>query len=225
MLVEIWSDVVCPWCYIGKRQFDAAVDRLRTGDDPLTESIEVVYRAYQLDPRAPLESAAPVAEVYARKFGGVERAEQIIEHLTSTAAGIGLDFRMDIAVRANTVRAHRLLSIVKDEFGTMAQGLVKESLLRAYFTEGRNVADVPTLVAISAGALDRHDVDFARRLSDQLNGDEGLAEVNEQMAMAASHGITAVPTYVIDGRFAVPGAQDADTFERVLRRAAERNLR
>ena len=105
--VEIWSDVVCPWCYIGKRRFERALEALRTGPDPV--EIDVVYRAYQLDPTAPKDRATPVVEVYAKKFGGAERAAAIIDHLTRTAAEDDHSFRLELARRATTLRAPRPL--------------------------------------------------------------------------------------------------------------------
>ena len=213
--VEIWSDVVCPWCYIGKRRFERALEALRTGPDPV--EIDVVYRAYQLDPTAPKDRATPVAEAYAKKFGGPERAAAIIDHLTRTAAEDGLDFRMDHAQRSNTLLAHRLLWWAGQRDAS-SQHALKEALLSAYFVEGRHVGDAEVLADIAAPILGIS-IDDVRTF---LTSESGVGEVNEELARAASHGITGVPTYVIEGQWAIPGAQDADTFERVLRRAASR---
>jgi predicted DsbA family dithiol-disulfide isomerase len=213
--VEIWSDVICPWCYIGKRRFERALDALKASDDPV--EISVVYRAYQLDPSAPRDRSTPAREGYAKKFGGVELADAIIEHLTRTAAEDGLDFRMDIAQRSNTLLAHRLLWWA----GTRADGsqhVLKEALLEAYFMKGQHVGDRDTLAEIAAPILGIS----REQIFDFLDSDSGIGEVNQELAAAASHGITGVPTYVIDGQWAIPGAQDSDTFERVLRRAASR---
>lgn len=213
--VEIWSDVVCPWCFIGKRRFDRALEALRTGTDAV--EIEVVYRAYQLDPTAPKDRATPVAEAYAKKFGGPERAAAIINHLTRTAAEDGLAFRMDLAQRSNTLLAHRLLWWAGRR-GESTQGALKEVLLAAYFVEGRHIGDPEILARVAAPILDLT-IDEVLTF---LASDVGVGEVNEELARAAIHGITGVPTYVIDGEWAIPGAQDSDTFERVLRRAAAR---
>ena len=213
--VEVWSDVICPWCYIGKRRFERALDSLRSGDDPI--EVSVVYRAYQLDPSAPKGSSIPAREGYAKKFGGTERADQIIDHLTRTAAEDGLEFRMDIAQRSNTVLAHRLLWWA----GSRADGVqerLKEVLLEAYFVRGLHVGDSDTLAELAAPILGSS----REEVLDFLASDSGIGEVNEELARAASHGITGVPTYVIAGQWAIPGAQDTDTFERVLRRAASR---
>lgn len=216
LTVEIWSDVVCPWCYIGKRRFDRAIESLASGSDPI--EVNVVYRAYQLDPTAPKDRATPVVEAYAKKFGGAERATAIIDHLTRTATEDGLDFRMDRAQRSNTLLAHRLLWWA-GEIGQDEQVALKEALLRAYFSDGRHVGDVDELVEITAPALGRSEVE----VREFLTSDRGIGEVNEELARAASHGITGVPTYVINGQWAIPGAQDSDTFERVLRRASARD--
>jgi predicted DsbA family dithiol-disulfide isomerase len=212
--VEVWSDVVCPWCYIGKRRFEAALAEL-AADPTFDTPIEVVYRPYQLDPKAPPGTAMPVPEVYARKFGGPERAAAILEHLTTTAAADGLEFHLDRAQRANTRDAHRLLWYAEHHGGPTVQDALKERLLSAYFTRGLDVGSTEVLVdeAVAAG-LDEDDV---RRL---LDGDDGRVEVEAELAFAAEHEITAVPTYVIDRRWSIPGAQDPDVFVQVLRRLA-----
>ena len=214
MLVEVWSDVVCPWCYIGKRRFASALAEL--ADDPTFDAdVEIVYRAYQLDPKAPPGTTMSVVDTYARKFGGPERAEAIIEHLTSTAAADGLEFHLEQAQRANTRDAHRLLWYAEHHGPAGTQDAVKERLLSAYFTRGRNVGDTDVLVeeAVAAGL----DGDAVRHF---LDSDEGRAEVEADLAFAAEHGISAVPTYVIDRRWSIPGAQDPDVFVQVLRRLA-----
>jgi predicted DsbA family dithiol-disulfide isomerase len=214
VLVEVWSDVVCPWCYIGKRRFSAALAEL-AADPTFEEDVEVVYRPYQLDPKAPPGTAMPVIDAYARKFGGLERAEQIIDHLTATAAVDGLEFHLDRAQRANTRDAHRLLWFAEQHGGPSAQEALKERLLSAYFTRGRNVGDTDVLVeeATAAGL----DADAVRHF---LDSDAGRVEVEQELAFAAENGISAVPTYVIDGRWSIPGAQDPDVFVQVLRRLA-----
>jgi len=209
MQVEIWSDVVCPWCYIGKRRFEAAAAALADEVD-----LQVVYRAYQLDPTAPTGPGRPVSDAYAAKFGGPERAQQIIEHVSTVAAGEGLEFRMDRALRANTLLAHRLLWLAE---ATGHQMALKERLLRAYFCDGVDVGDADALAACAA------DVGMpADRVRAFLDSDDGVTQVQAQLRAAADADITAVPTFVIDGRWAVPGAQDADTFVSVIRRLLQR---
>lgn len=212
MRVEIWSDVVCPWCYIGKRRFDEALSRLREqghGDD-----IEVVYRAYQLDPSAPPGGSMPAREAYARKFGGEERADQIIGHVTRIAADSGIEFRMDRAIRANTMLAHRALHRVLTTRGSADQAALKEEFLRAYFTDGQNVGDIDVVVACAQRAgLDAGD------LREWLDSDGGVDEVVADIEAAQIRDITGVPAFVIDDRFLIPGAQEVDVFEQLLMRA------
>ncbi|CAN5547052.1 DsbA family oxidoreductase [soil metagenome] len=210
--VEIWSDVVCPWCYIGKRRFEGALAELEGEID-----VEITYRPYQLDPTAPFGAPTPVAEVYAKKFGGPERAEQIFEHVTRIAAEEGLDFQLDRAWRANTRDAHRMLWFADQQAGPSVQADVKEQLLRAYFTDGLDVGDREVLADCAAAAgLDRELV------ATFLDGTGGVAEVDHDLRSAHERGITAVPTYVINDAWAIPGAQDSATFVQVLRRMAER---
>jgi predicted DsbA family dithiol-disulfide isomerase len=216
MLVEVWSDVVCPWCYIGKRRFETATSRL-AADDSFGLDIEVVYRPFQLDPTAPPGTTMPALEAYARKFGGPERAAAIVDNITAVAAADGLEFHLERAQRANTRDAHRTLWYALAQGGSGAQGELKERLLAAYFTEGRNVAD-PDVLAATAGDIGL-DADDVRRV---LDSDEGTAELSAALSVAADAGITAVPTYVIDRQWSIPGAQDPDVFVQVLRRVAER---
>lgn len=209
MKVEIWSDVVCPWCYIGKRRFETAKAEYeaRTGDE-----IEVVFKPFMLDPTAP-EDAQPVRSVYEKKFGGPHAADEILNRVTSEAAGEGLEFRMDIALRANTLNAHRLL-VLAEQRGHQVE--LKERLMKAYFTEGIDVADREVLVGFAAES--GIDAEEARAW---LDGDGGRAEVAESLEFAASNGLTSVPTYVFDRRVALPGAQPPETFARVIQRIAE----
>jgi predicted DsbA family dithiol-disulfide isomerase len=156
----------------------------------------------------------PVVEAYARKFGGYERAHEIIEHVTSIAAENGLAFRMDRALRANTLLAHRLLWFAKE---ANLQIAMKERLLQAYFVDGLDVGD-PDVLATCAGEIGLD----SERVIAFLESDEGLAEIAEELRTAAELEITAVPTYVFDGKWMVPGAQDPDTFVTVLRRVIAR---
>lgn len=225
MQIEIWSDVVCPWCFIGKRRFETALAKVTSGPDAITQPIDIVYRAYQLDPTAPANSSAPVREVYAKKFGGAERADKIISQLTETAALDGIEFRMDIGQRSNTILAHRLLWWTGVNHNYQAQAELKEALLNAYFSEGINVGDAEQLISIGTRVIphDSSDEEFTEFLRAFFASDAGRGEVAEELATAISHGITGVPTYVINGQWSIPGAQDAETFERVLRRTAERS--
>ena len=211
MRVEIWSDVVCPWCYIGKRRFEQALAGFEGRED-----VELVFRPFQLDPTAPPGSTMPVMEAYARKFGGEERAQEIIAHVTEVAAADGLDFHLERAQRANTRDAHRLLALAERTHGPAVQGALKEALLRAYFVDGRNVADHDTLVDVAVGV----GIDGGRAAS-MLASEEGSHELKAELDEARELGVTAVPTFVFGGRWAVPGAQDPEMLLRALRRTAE----
>jgi predicted DsbA family dithiol-disulfide isomerase len=210
--VEIWSDVVCPWCYIGKRRFERAVDELQGEID-----IAVTYRPYQLDPTASPGRSQPVVDAYARKFGGHAQALALIDRVTSVAADEGVEFHLERALRANTLPAHRLLWLAEQPDSPVAQVDLKERLLRAYFVDGLDIGDPATLADCAA------EVGFVRDdVVDFLDGDDGRAEVAAFLAQAADQGITAVPTYVVNGQWAIPGAQDTDTFVNVLRRLDEK---
>jgi predicted DsbA family dithiol-disulfide isomerase len=207
--VEIYSDVVCPWCYIGKRRFEAAVAEL--GVD-----VEIVWRPFQLDPTAPLEPQ-PVIEAYARKFGGPERAVQIIGHVSDVAAGEGLDFHLDTALRANTLDAHRLLDLALQQGGSELQGALKECLLRAYFTESEDVSSHATLARLAAEVgMDADEV------AAFLASGDGLEDLRAELLTALDRGVTAVPTFVFEGTWALPGAQDTEVMVQVLRRVQEK---
>jgi predicted DsbA family dithiol-disulfide isomerase len=215
MRVEIWSDVVCPWCFIGKRRFDNAIEVLR--QKGITEPIEVVFKAYQLDPSAPVGQPTPVVEGYAKKFGGRERAEQILHHVTNVAAADNIEFNMDIALRANTILAHRALHWALEHHGAITQGVFKERLMKAYFTDGLNVGDADVVAQCAT------DVNLdGEAIRAWLDTDEGFNAVQEDLQGAAMREITAVPSFVIDDRFLIPGAQDVDVFVNVLERALTR---
>jgi predicted DsbA family dithiol-disulfide isomerase len=203
--VEIWSDPVCPWCYIGKRRFETAVAELADEID-----VHVVFKPFQLERTSSPGTAGPVLDAYSKKFGGPQRAQEIIDHVTAVAADSGIQFRMDRALRANTLLAHRLLWFAQ---ATDNQVALKERLLQAYFVDGLDIGDPEVLATCAADAGLDHD-----RVLAFLDSDDGIAEVRNELRTAAEMEITAVPTFVFDGRWMVPGAQEPDTFAQVLRR-------
>jgi predicted DsbA family dithiol-disulfide isomerase len=208
MRVEIWSDVICPWCYIGKRRFDTAVEQL-SGEVEL----DIVYRPYQLDPTASPGATMPVFEAYSRKFGGPDQARAIIDRVSEEAAREGVEFRMDRALRANTFLAHRLLWLAELPGSPVDQGAMKERLLQAYFHDGLDIGDPEVLAGCG------EDIGMSRAdVITFLESDGGTAEVAAFLDRAADSGISAVPTFVINGQWAIPGAQDAATFVNVIRR-------
>ena len=212
MRLEIFSDVVCPWCYIGKRRFDRAAANLITAGFNL--NLEVNYRPFQLDPTAPLDAPTPVRDAYAKKFGTTERADEILSHVTTIAATEGINFRMDIAIRANTSRAHRLIALAQTT--ELDHTKLKESLLIAYFCEGRDISNIDTLIDIaSTFGLDKVQV------SEMFNSQLGDQQLDADLLRATELGVTAVPTYVFNEQWSVPGAQDTETFERVLKKLSQ----
>jgi len=208
MRIDIWSDIVCPWCWIGKHRLERGLAQL--GEQ--APAVEIHYHAFQLDPGAGPEPV-PLREAYRAKFGSAERTEQILAQTQETGRAEGLPFDFERGqVRVNTLRAHRLLWLAGREGDAAA---VAEALFRAHFAEGRNLADAQTLVeAGAAGGLP------AARVNALLDSDEGLAEVRAQLAQAQALGITAVPSFVIDGRYLVQGAQPPETFARTLAQIA-----
>ena len=215
MRIEIFSDVICPWCFIGKRRFETAISRLR--ERGFDVQVDYTFRPFQLDPTAPTDSPSPSKDAYAKKFGGPERATEILAHVTSVAAQDNITFNMDIAVRANTFLAHRLLAFALRGYGAAVQIVLKELIMDAYFTDGKNIGDIEVLAdcAQSAG-IDRNDA-HAFLLSDSL-----ASEVQAEIDEASEYGVTAVPTFIIDGQWSVPGAQDIEMFERIIERMLER---
>lgn len=208
MKVEIWSDVVCPWCYIGKRRFEAALARFEHRDD-----VQVTWRSFELDPSAqPSPDGAPYAERLGRKYGkSTAEAQQMLDSMTATAAGEGLDFHFEKAIHVNTFTAHQVIHL-GEKHGV--QGAVKERLMRAYFTEGADVSDVDTLVRLGAEAgLDADEVRAA--LADSRYADDVRADVTDGSAI----GINGVPFFVIDRTYGVSGAQPADALLGVLQQA------
>jgi len=205
MKVEIWSDVVCPWCYIGKRRFEQALERF-----PHADEVEVTYRSFELDPGAPQQRTGTHDEHLARKYGmTVERAHQLNEQMTQTAAAEGLDFHFERIRGGNTFDAHRLLH------HAAAQGKqleLKERLLLATFTEGEPVADRDALARLAkeVGIDDAEEVLASDRYSDDVRADE---------QQATAYGISGVPFFVVDGKYGVSGAQPADLLVQVLERA------
>lgn len=216
--VEVWSDVVCPWCYIGKRKFASGLAQVEAelAEQGVDVNFDVSYHPYQLDPTAAPGTAGPVIDAYAKKFGGPERAAAIIANVSERAGEVGLDFRMERALRANTLLAHRLIWLAGQPDSAVAQDAMKERLLRAYFHDGVNIGDPDVLADCAA------EVGFDRvEVSEFLASGRGTDEVHAELGVAQDNGITAVPTYVINGRWAIPGAQEPETFAQVLRKMAD----
>jgi predicted DsbA family dithiol-disulfide isomerase len=210
MQIEIWSDVVCPWCYIGKRRLEKALDSFEHADD-----VEIVWRSFELDPSAPKEPVETVAEALGRKYGGgPEAGTQMVDRVEAVAAEEGLLFRHHQSLRVNTVDAHRVLHLALETGGPALQGRLKEALLAAYFVETENVADHDTLSRIAAGVgLDEV------RVKEVLTGDEYADAVEADVREAVSLGATGVPFYVVDRKYGIAGAQPGEVFAQVLEKA------
>jgi predicted DsbA family dithiol-disulfide isomerase len=203
--VEIWSDVACPWCYIGKRRFEAALAEFEHRDE-----VHVRWRSFELDPEATHEREGDRAEHLARKYGmTLEQARAAEQQLTEVAAGEGLDFRFDIARSGNTFDAHRVVHLAESH---ALQDAMKERLLRAYFTEGELLSDHDTLVRLASDVgLEEAEV---REL---LAGNRYAQEVRDDERTAGELGISAVPTFVVDRRLGASGAQPPDALLELLR--------
>lgn len=208
MKIDIWSDVVCPWCWIGKHRFQQGVALL--GDD--APDIEVHWHSFLLDPDAGT-TPVPLREAYVAKFGSAERTAQILSQTQTTARAEGLPMDFDQGqVRVTTLPAHRLLWLAGREG---VQAAVGEALFRAHFVEGRNLADPQTLIAAAAaGGI------AAERVTALLAGEEGLPEVQAQLVQAQALGIQSVPTFVVNDRYAIQGAQPPEAFAQALRQIA-----
>ena len=207
MKVEIYSDIACPWCYIGKRRFERALAAF-----PGAEQVEVVYKPYQLVPDAP-ETASPHRAWLAERYGPQSRAMD--DRVAQLGAADGIRYDFDAALHVNTLHGHRLLWLAATEYGQPVQVDLKERLLAAHFSDGVDVGDFAALteIAVTAG-MDR------ARVEAFLPSAEGRAEVAAELAEARALGINSVPTFVFDGKWAVQGAQESSTFLKALEQAA-----
>jgi predicted DsbA family dithiol-disulfide isomerase len=204
--VDIWSDVICPWCAIGKANLDRALERFDGAD-----RVEIVWHSFELDPNAPAALAGDHAEQLARKYGmPVEQARKSIDRVVTTARGVGLDFRYDRIRPGNTFDAHRVIHLAAER-GLQTQ--VKERMFHGYFTEGAAIGlpEEVERLAVDAG-LD------AEEVAEVLESDAYAAEVRADEADAHQLGATGVPFFVFDGRYAVGGAQPPDVLLEVLQR-------
>ena len=197
MQVEIWSDVVCPWCYIGKRNFEAALAGFAHRDE-----VEVTWRAFELDPKAPTEREGPYSARLARKYGvSEEEAQAMIDRITTAGTAAGLNMRFDISRPGNTFDAHRVVKLGLDRG---IQDAVKERLMRATFEEGEPIGDRDTLVRLGADAgLDGVET---RAMLDSIRF---VAGVRADEQLAGELDIHAVPAFVVDRKFTVAGARAA----------------
>ncbi len=206
MRIDIWSDLVCPWCYLGATRLDAALDVVGRDD------VEVHWRAFQLDPNAPAEPR-DLRTVLERKYGG-GAFDTMTGRLVDLGRDAGIDYRFDRALSINTADAHRLVTWAADDPDTEAQGRLVQRLFRGYFTEGEDLSSAEVLRGAVADA--GLDPDAA---SDVLASDRFVESVVADQRLANERGISGVPAFVIDGTYLIPGAQEVDHMVQMLERA------
>ncbi|WP_426514991.1 DsbA family oxidoreductase [Diaminobutyricibacter sp. McL0618] len=205
--VDIWSDIACPWCYIGKRKFEAGSGLFAgAGDD---RGVVVEYHSFELSPETPVDFDGNEIDFLAVHKGiPAGQVKPMLDRVTGIASSVGLDYDFDALKHTNTVKAHELLHYAKAH-GKQLE--MSERLFSAYFVEGRHVGRIADLADLAAEiGLDRDDVVRA------LETEEFLSDVRADQAMATEYGIQGVPFFVIDGRYGVSGAQDSQTFAQVL---------
>ena len=208
MKVELWSDVVCPWCYIGRTRFEKALARWEG-----RETVELVFRSFELDPEAPVGSERTLSQALAEKYGlSPAEVERSHERVTRIAAEEGLAFRLDLARPTNTLAVHRLLQLAGVRH---IRPRAEDRFQRAYFTEGASFADPETLLRLATEAGLKED--DARRV---LAGQAFTLQVRADEKEAAALGARGVPFFVFDRKEAVYGAQSTDAFVRILSSAA-----
>ena len=200
--VDIWSDVQCPWCYIGKRKFEA-------GAAEFGGEVEVEYHSFELSPDTPVDyEGSSIDYLVERKGMPRAQVEQMLGNVTAIAKNVGLDYDFEHVHQTNTVISHELMHFAKSK-GRQLE--MKERLLKAYFIEGKHVGRIPDLVDIAAElGFDRGEV------TEALESHRFLADVKADVAQAREYGINGVPFFVIDGKYGVSGAQEAETFANVL---------
>lgn len=207
MVVEIWSDIMCPFCYLGKRKFENALSQFSE-----KENVSVVWRSFQLNPDLKTDTILTIYD-YLIRVKGFEpaKAKEVNDHVTQSGKQVGIDYHFDRVVVANTFRAHILLHFAQKQG---MQDETKERLLRAYFTEGRNVDDIQTLLEIG-GESGLNMNSFSQDLED----DTYVDEVREDIYDAQQFGIRGVPFFVFDRKYGVSGAQEPSVFSETLEKA------
>jgi predicted DsbA family dithiol-disulfide isomerase len=210
--VDVWSDVACPWCYIGKRRLEAGIAAFASGDD--APPVEVVFHSFELSPDTPVDFDGTEIE-FLEQHKGLSAAQvtPMLARVTGIADSVGLHYDFDALQHTNTVLAHQLLHYAQAHG---AQYEMKERLLAAYFVEGRHIGRIDDLADLAAEVgLDRSDVVRS------LTGNEYLDAVHADQQLAQRHGIRGVPFFVIDGQLALSGAQESETFADALRQATD----
>ncbi|HET9624819.1 MAG TPA: DsbA family oxidoreductase [Kofleriaceae bacterium] len=209
LTIDIWSDIACPWCYIGKRHLEAALDKFEHKAE-----VDIVWRAFELDPSAPRvrDSSQSYAERLAKKYGmPTPEAQKRIDHMVGVAASDGLDFRFDQIKPGNTFDAHRALHLAHERG---KQGELKERMMRAYLTEGQAIGEPEVVIGLAREVgLDEQEVRTT------LAGERYTREVRQDEALARELGISGVPFFVLGGKLGVSGAQPAEVLLGALHKA------
>jgi predicted DsbA family dithiol-disulfide isomerase len=207
MKVEIWSDVMCPFCYIGKRRFEQALEQFEYAD-----KIQVEWRSFQLNPEMETDPDLNINEYLAETKGwSPEQARQMNNRVTDMAKELGLEYNMDQAVVANSFDAHRLIQFAK-EHGKGDE--MEETLFRAYFTDGRNIADHGTLIVLASDVGLNTD-----ETSKMLESDRFANQVKHDIQIAASMEIRGVPFFLFDRKYAISGARETEVFLKALKQS------
>lgn len=209
MKIEVWSDYVCPFCYIGKRTLEKAL--IQSGFD---SQAEVTYKAYQLNPNTPTDSAVPTYESLAKKFGKtIEQAKEMTEGVAQHARSVGLEYNFDDMVEANTLAAHRLVKWAETHG---KDGELTEQLMHQYFIEAKNVGDHQVLVEVAESiGLPQEE---AKKV---VESDEFMGQVQLDIAEAGQIGVQGVPFFVVNRKYAISGAQPIEAFVEALEQIAE----
>ncbi|PRZ26106.1 DsbA family oxidoreductase [Flavobacterium granuli] len=202
--IQIWSDIMCPYCYIGKRRIEAALEQFKHKN-----AVEIEWKSFQLDANFVASEGDNLTEHLAEKYGKDKKwAQEMMDNMTQNAKNAGLDFHFEKAVMANSFDAHRLLHLAKKfQLGNE----LKELLFKAYLTDGKNIGDLATLkeLGIQAG-LD------AAAIDDVLQSDAYATNVKQDIEMAQNIGVQGVPFFVLDNKYAISGAQHVDTFVQTI---------
>ena len=204
MKIEIWSDVMCPFCYIGKKNFEQALEKL-----PFKDEVEVEWKSFQLDPTLELGETKTTAEYFREKKGfPEEQAKQMTAQVVNMGKASGIDFNFEKALITNTFPAHKILHLAK-KYGKSSE--MEEELFKAHFLNGENVGSVEVLSNLAEN-LGINKAEALRTLS----SDEFDDEVNQDVTEGRNNGVTGVPFFILNGKYAVSGAQPAELFEEAL---------
>ncbi|KAA9087092.1 DsbA family oxidoreductase [Microbacterium radiodurans] len=206
--IDVWSDIACPWCYIGKRNLETGL--AATAEDPDAPVVEVTFHSFELSPDTPVDFDGDELDFLSTHKGMPrDQVRQMLENVTGVAAKAGLDYHFDILKHTNTVKAHELLHFAR-EHGRQKE--MTERLMSAYFTEGKHVGRIDDLVALAAEV--GLDADAAR---EALVSERHLPDVRADQDQARAYGITGVPFFVVDGKYGVSGAQPPEAFAQIAR--------